>query len=65
MKLALSLITSAALALLFGACNQHSWEGEDGKTPVKELFKKHGHDGHDDHSEDEHEKDADKQEGEG
>ena len=58
MKLTLTLLVSAAVALLFGACNQHSWDGEDGQPPVKEIFKTHGHGhGHDDHSKEEkHEK---------
>jgi len=54
MKLVLSVIFSVAAVFLFGACNQHSWEGEDGKTPVKEVFAKHGHHDHEDHEGEDH-----------
>ena len=42
MKRALIFLTIPATALLFGACNKHSWTGEDGLPPTKELFQEHG-----------------------
>lgn len=48
MKRSLILLIFSASTLLLGACNKHSWEGEDGETPTKRLFEEHG--GHEDHA---------------
>lgn len=46
MKRVLIFLTIPATALLFGACDKHSWTGEDGQLPTKDLFQEHGGDGH-------------------
>ena len=44
MKRSLILLASTAIALIFGACNQHSWdEGTEAQPPTKDVFKPHGH----------------------
>jgi len=50
MKRSLIFLISSAIALVFGACNKHSWDEEiDGRIPTKEVFKPHGHGhGHED-----------------
>ena len=62
MKRSLILLTATAAALVFGACDQHSWEeGHGAQPPAKDVFKPHhghggGHgDGHgDDHAKEGH-----------
>ena len=63
MKLS-QIILISALALVFGACNKHSWDGdENGHLPTKNLFEPHGHHSGDGHDED-HGKGHEKHEGE-
>ena len=61
MKRSLIILLSAASALVFGACNKHSWDEEvEGRIPTKDLYKPHGHHGHDEDHKD-HGKHADKE----
>ena len=52
MKRSLVLLISTAVALVFGACDQDSWDKKSGAQPAtKDVFKPHGHghggEGHD------------------
>jgi hypothetical protein len=57
MKRSIITLISAAIALVFGACNKHSWDEEiDGRIPTKQIFEEHGdhgaHDGDHAHGDD-------------
>ena len=61
MKRSLIFLISSATALVFGACNQHSWEeGTEGNPPTKKIFEEHGHG---DHADEAHEGGHEKSEG--